>query len=298
MSREFETELTENAEAEASAALQDAIKRERVAEQGHSDEELTNLADDFLRQHGLEDLIEKPELSLSLFEKSGVDIMREELDPDRRANILNDVLVQKEDGVATQDTIRDLVAMTGEAANLTTYRPDHIAALSPENLVAVARGFVVDREEEDLLLEAIKQTQKAAGETEGGLPTIDESEKILRADVLEELAERLHEDIDPMERRKLMNSLGNLSPEELQQLIDANMDLEGAILTHFQEIDNPTLREAITLSQLKNQITADIEEGRQFIDWEEEPEDEDEEEYEGLRVVTIEELEAEEKTKD
>ena len=213
----------------------------------------------------------KLEQSLNLFDtqKSGVDIYREELDPDRRANILNDVLIQTREGVATEETIRDLVTMSAETATLTTYRPDHIAALTHENLVAVARGFVTEREEEDLLLEAIKQTQKAAGETEGGLPTIDESEKILREDVLDELAERLHEDIDPMERRRLMNSLGNLTPEELQQLIDANMDLKGAILIHFQEIDNPTLREAITLSQLKNQNTVDIEEeSRQFINLE------------------------------
>ena len=94
--------------------------------------------------------------------------------------------------------------------------------------------------------------------TDKNLTLGQKAEKALKEDVLEELAERLHEDIDPMERRRLMNSLGNLTPEELQQLIDTNMDLKGAILTHFQEINNPTLRDAIILSQLKNLVTAEV----------------------------------------
>lgn len=235
---------------------------------------------------------EAPNLGLTIFDdrKPTLDIYREELDPDRRAAILNDIVVQKEDGIATQDTIRDLVAMSGESAELQTYRPDHIASLSPENLVAVARGFVTERlEGEDQLLEAIKQTEKAAGLEEAGVLTIEQSEKILKEDVLSEMAERLHEDLDVSERNRLMQSLSELPPTELQELLDSHQDLKAAILTHFQELPSGGLRDAIVLGQLRAERKIVTEEQKESMDWPEDEEvDDDEGEYSGFTIISTE----------
>ena len=232
----------------------------------------------------------RPNLSLTIFDdrKPSLDIYREELDPDRRAAILNEIVVQKEEGVATQDTIRDLVTMSAESAEIQTYRPDHIAALSPENLVAVARGFVTERlEGEDQMFEAIKQIQKAAGLEETDMITIEKSEKILREDVLSEMAERLHEDLDITERKRLMQSLADLPPTELQELLNSHQDLKAAILTHFQELPNGALRDAIILSQHRAERNIITEEQREsYTDWPGDEEvDDDEGEYSGFTIV-------------
>lgn len=110
-------------------------------------------------------MTERPDLSLTIFTpvvETTVDTYRGTADLDERAKLLNDRIVQKDEGIATAPSIRDLIVLSSDPMQLTQYRPDSVSALTHENLVAVARGLIAPKDQ-DSLLEAAKQIERAAG---------------------------------------------------------------------------------------------------------------------------------------
>lgn len=194
-------------------------------------------------------MTERPELSLTIFTpdvETTVDTYRGTADLDERAKLLNDRIVQTDEGIATAPSIRDLMVLSSDPMQLTQYRPDSVSALTHANLVAVARGLIALKDQ-DSLLEAAKQIERAAGGGSTGGTGLIEREAAFRQHVMEELAERLSytHSGDHVEARELIGAINGLATAELEDLMESNQDTASALLMRVYEIENPLLRKVI-----------------------------------------------------
>lgn len=192
-------------------------------------------------------MTERPELSLTIFTpdvETAVDTYRGTSDLDERASILNESIVQIEEGIATPDSMRDLVVLASDSHELDQYRPDAVFALTNKNLIAVARGLVAPVEKDPMLMAAEQIERVAKGDS--GLTGLVEQETSFRQHVMEELVERLTDAwSNNIEDRELLMSINRLTPDELTDLMEQNQDTVNALLQRVYEIEDPALRKVI-----------------------------------------------------